>query len=83
LAGNRHVLQVAESFDVTQAADEIVGAGHLEHASADLIVAVANLVDDGLERDVQGKQPIRIELDLVLPDEPILATSATPGTVSS
>src|SRR5262249_43420071 len=69
LAADRDVLQITEAFDVANAADQVAGAGHFEHAPSDLVVTVANPVDDRLKRDVQGEQPIGIELDLVLPGE--------------
>src|SRR5579875_2043409 len=69
VASNRNVLQVAELLDIAHATDHVIGAGHLEHAPADLVVAVANLVDHHLERNVQRKQAVRVELHLVLSDE--------------
>src|SRR6516225_2162006 len=69
LATHGYASQIIKGLDVAQAADQVAGARHLQHASTNLIVAVANFIDDRLERHVQGEQPIWVELDLVLPDE--------------
>ena len=53
-------------MDIAEAADHVVRSRHLEHASTDLAVAIADFVDHRFQRDLEREQPIRIELDLVL-----------------
>src|SRR5271155_4608516 len=53
-------------MDVAEAADHVVGSRHLEHATTDFAVAVADFVDHRFQWDLERKQPIRIEFHLVL-----------------
>src|SRR5208283_1041155 len=53
-------------MDIAESADHVVRSRHLEYASANFAVAVADFVDHRFQRDLEREQPIRIELDLVL-----------------
>ena len=82
---DRDLLEIGERMDVAQAADHVVGARHLEHAPADFAVAVANLVDHGFAAGPCSASS-RFGSSFTwycLTKPPMVATSATPGTVSS
>ena len=69
-AGRRDddVLEVGERLDEADAAHDRPRAVGFEHVSADVLVAVADRLDDAAERQVVGAQAVRIDVDLVLLD---------------
>ena len=66
---------------VAAAAHHVLGARELDQPSADVVVAGADGVDDLVDRDVVGAQPVGIDLTWYCWTKPPSgATSATPGT---
>ena len=53
-------------MDIAEAADHVIRSRHLEDASTNFAVAVADFVDHRFQWDLERQQPIGIELDLVL-----------------
>src|SRR5438132_1876488 len=61
-----NVLDVLDFFDVTAAADEILGRCDFQNAAAHIGVAHFDGVDDLAERNVVSNERVWIEIDLVL-----------------
>ena len=58
-----------DALDQPEAADHRPGAARLDHVAADVAVASHDGVDDRRERDAERAQPVRIHVDLVLPND--------------
>ncbi len=65
----RDQLEVLLLLDVAAAADDVLVAGDLDDAPADVLVGAADRGDDLADRDAVGQQLVRVEVDLVLLDE--------------
>src|SRR5207247_1009720 len=63
------LLDVLDALEIASAADHVLAAGHLDDAAARLAVALANALDDAVDRDRVGKELVRVERHLVLLDE--------------
>src|ERR1700722_17722267 len=50
---DRNIFEIRYRRDVAESADQVVGSRHLEHASADFAVAVADFVDHRFQRDFE------------------------------
>ena len=59
--------EVPERFEISEAADHIFRSSKFKQASADFVRALADSIDDRGERNVEGLEPGRIKLHLVLP----------------
>ncbi len=69
-AGRRpddNILDVAEGPDVSLSPDEVLGIGHLEDFSADVVVRTHDGVPDVVHRNVVCFHLLRVDVDLVLP----------------
>ena len=63
------VADVRRRFRVAASAHHVFGAGHLDQTAADVVVSRAHRVEDFRDRQVEGAQTIRIDLNLVLSHE--------------
>src|ERR1700688_1888421 len=70
VVADRNLFEVGHRADVSQASNKVACARHFEHPAADLVVALADLVDHVPKRDFQREHPVRIEPNLILLDEP-------------
>ena len=69
LGADDDLLDIAQALDEPQAADDRPGAARLDDIAADVAVAPHHRVDDGGERDAEGAQAVRVDVDLILPDD--------------
>ena len=63
------VLQVGDAAQVAAAAHHVLGLGELDHAAADVAVAVADHLHHLHQRHAVGLQHARVHCHLVLPDK--------------
>ena len=66
----RDLLDVRDGLQIAAAAHHVLAPGELEQPPFDVVVAGPDGVDDVLHAEVVGRQARRIEVDLVLLDEP-------------
>ncbi len=69
LTAEDHLLQIGGALDVAATADEVLGAGDLQHPSADVVVRAADGVGHLHERDPEALQATGVEVDLVFAGE--------------
>ena len=68
-----HVLDVGRSSEVSEAANHVFPPAHLQDARPDIDVVIPDRPGYPRHRDVEGAQPLRVHLDLVLLHEPAQA----------
>ncbi len=64
------LLDVADRSRVSAAAHHVLGAGELDEAAADVVVPLADRIDDLLNRDLVGEERLGLQVHLVLLLEP-------------
>ena len=64
------LLQVLGRFDVAAAAHVVLGSTDFQDPTTHVRVRHADHVHDSAERDVERRQPVRVEIDLILLHEP-------------
>ncbi len=70
LRGQGHGFQVAQRTQIAESPDHVFRAAHFKHSPADFIRAGADFFDDRGKRDSVGAKLVRVQIDLVLLDEP-------------
>src|SRR5260221_271621 len=64
------VVEILQPLDIPAASDEKLGRRNLERFAADILIAHPDRINDISDRNVVSQELIRIEIDLVLFDEP-------------
>ena len=64
-----HLLDVGRFLEVAAPAHHVFPAGELQDSPANFLIALADLLDDLVNRDLVGQQFVGVDRDLVLLDE--------------
>ncbi len=68
LARREHdVLEIANRPRVAASAHHVLGTAELDQSAAHLVVSTAHRIHDAVDRHAVGLQPVRVDVDLVLP----------------
>jgi hypothetical protein len=70
LGADDDLLQIAETLDEPQSANNGPGAIRFDHIAPDVAIAPHHGIDHGGEWDAEGAQAVRVYLNLILPDDP-------------
>src|SRR5262249_38236288 len=69
LGGDHDVLEVVSALDETEPTHHGPGAARLDDVAAHVAIAPHDGIHDRRQRDLVSAKPIRIHVDLVLPDD--------------
>src|SRR4029079_4084450 len=70
LGADHHLLQIARALDQPEASDHRPGPAPLDHVTPHVAVAPHDRIDDGGEGDPEAAEPVGIDVDLILADQP-------------
>src|SRR5439155_11209577 len=70
LGAHHDVLDVAEARNEPQATHHRPGAAGLHDIATDITITAHHGIRHGGQRDVEGAQPVRVHIDLILPHHP-------------
>jgi hypothetical protein len=70
LGGDHDVLEISGALDQAETAHHRPRPARLDDVAPEVPVAPHDRVDDGREGDPVGPEPVRVDVDLVLPDDP-------------
>src|SRR5262249_20180088 len=69
LRGNNNVLQIARALDESEPPYDGPRPARFDDVASDISVATHDRINHGRERNLVGAQAVRVDVDLVLPDE--------------